>query len=525
MFKFGSKTTPADNSEKIKSFRKLGNKEAYQLALHTLDRNRNKSIICRYTTPQGYLSNPNRLIRIVETAIIEVLLLHPILKAGIIDADSKNPAWKQLRYLNLDKHLIWRFLQTPEDFDDVSRELTLFEIDSKFPEIEERPGWRIVVLYQERVNLLEVHFTWNQVYGDGISGRIFQEDLFRHLNTATQYENIEYNTTTSSVIPFPPTPNLPPSIEELYKTPLRLPFLAKSLWVKFTPATLSRKNLTLAHWAPIHLAPCSNQNRSFSISKTTLSDIHLACCKKKSTLVSLLHALMAISLASQLNKNTTSAFKSCMTLDMRQVILSIFSKSTYSGLNVEKMMGNYEKSVSHDFDKKIVAQLRDKLPGDGNQHLLLSPGQLRQIWRIGAGICGEIERKIARGFKDNYAEAMKFIGNWRQRLRNASKRPRKFSWLITDTGTFDGKSKIDNETPSAEAELEGRNAWILHRAGFASSAETTGAAFVISLMSVKGAGLSVGVGFQDCVCDVGMGERVAVDLKKWLEQIAEEAYP
>ncbi|TGO51232.1 hypothetical protein BCON_0166g00190 [Botryotinia convoluta] len=525
MFKFGSKTTPADDSEKIKNFRKLGNKEAYQLALHTLDRHRNKSIICRYTTPQSYLSYPNRLIRIVETAIIEVLLLHPILQAGIIDIDSKSPGWKQLQHLSLDEHLTWRFLQTPEDFDDVSRELTISEIDSKFPETKERPGWRIVALYQERVNLLEVHFTWNQAYGDGISGRIFQEDLFRRLNTPTEFENIEDNTTTSSVIPFPPTPNLPPSIEELYKLPLRLPFLAKSLWQTFTPAATSRKKLTLAHWAPIHLNPYSTQHHSFSISKTTLSNIHLACRKKKSTLVSLLHALMAISLASQLDENTASAFQSCTTLDMRQFMSSISSTSKYSGLNVERIMGNYEKSISHDFDRRLVAQLRNKLPGDGNQDLLLSPGQLRQIWGIGAGVRGEIERDIKRGLKNDSMEAMKFIGNWRQRIKNASKRPSRFSWLITDAGILDGPPKTDNETLSAKAALEEGNAWILHRAGFASSAETTGAAFMISLVSVNGAGLFVGVSWQGCVIDVEVGERVAVDLKKWLEQIAEEAYP
>ncbi|TEY49968.1 hypothetical protein BOTCAL_0280g00120 [Botryotinia calthae] len=525
MFKFNTKIIPADNSEESKIFRKLGNKEAYQLALHTLDGHRNKSITCRYTTPQSYLSHTNRLIRIVETAIIEALPLHPILQAGIIEANSRSPAWKRLLYLNLDEHLTWRFLQIPENFDDVSRELTLSEIDSNFPRIEERPGWRIVVLYQERVNLLEVHFTWNQAYGDGISGRIFQEDLFRRLKIAAQQGKIEDNTPTCSLIPLPSTPNLLPSIEELCRFPRSISFLAKSLWEIFTPAAISRTKLSLAHWAPIHLIPYSTQYRSCSISRTTLHDIHLACHKKKSTLVSLLHALMALSLASQLDEKTASAFQSCTTLNMRRFIPSISSRSLYSEFNVERMMGNYETSISHKFDKGLVAQLREKLPGDGNQDLLLSPGQLRQIWKISACTCGEIESKIATVLKNDPAGAMQHIENWQKRIKNASKRPRQFSWLITDARILDGKLKIDNEVSSAEVKLEGENAWILHTAGFASSAEIMGAAFVISLMSVKGAGLSVGVSWQDCVCGVGMGERVAADLKKWLEQIAEEAYP
>ncbi|KAF7912628.1 uncharacterized protein EAF01_001649 [Botrytis porri] len=493
MFKSGSKTRAADNSKKIKTFRKLGNKEAYQLALHTLDCNRNKSIICRYTTPQIYLSHPKRLIRIVETAIIEVLLLHPILQARIIDADSKNPAWEQLHHAHLNEHLTWRFLQTPEDFDDVSRKLTLSEIDSKFHEIEDEPRWRIVVLYQERFNLLEVLFTWNQVYGDGISGRIFQEDLFRRLKMAAQQDDIGDIAIETSLIPLPTVPNLSPSIEELHKFSPGISFLAKSLWQTFILAATSRKKLTLAHWAPIHLIPYSTQYRSFSISRTTISDLHLAFHKKKSTLISLLHALMNISLASQLDENTASAFQSCTTLDMRRFITCTSSRSKHSGLNIERIMGNYETSVSHGFVERLVAQLRDKLPGDGNQDLLLSPGQLRQIWKISAGICAEIEKEIARGLKNGSAEAMRIIGNWRQRTKNTAQKPRHFSWSITDAGTFDGKSKIDNESQisSAKADLEGRDAWILHEVDFASSAETTGAAFMISLMSIKGAGLSV----------------------------------
>ncbi|KAF7951706.1 hypothetical protein EAE96_007005 [Botrytis aclada] len=526
MFKFGSKTRPAGSSEKIHFFLKLGDREAYQLALHTLDRHRNKSIICRYTIPQSYLSYSNRLIRIVETAIIEVLLLHPILQARIIDAESQIPAWKQLHHLNLDDHFTWRILQAPEDFEDVSRELIISEIDGKFHEIEEKPGWRIVVLYQERINLLEIHFTWDQTYGDGIGGRIFQEDLSRCLNMATRNENIEDNTTTSSLITLPPSQNMPPPIEELYKSPFSLSLLAKNLWKTFAPAAISRKKSNLANWAPIHAIPYSTQHRSFYISRSTLHDIHLACRKKNSTLTSLLHALMTISLSPQIDENTASAFQSRSTLNMRKFITSI-PKSNYPEINFERIMGNYEESVSHKFDKNLIAQLRDKLPGDGNRDLLLSPGQLRQIWRIGAGVRGEIEQKVARGLKKDSLEAMRCMGNWRQRLENASKRPRKFSWSITDAGTFDENPKIDSEShiSSAKADPEGKNTWILHRAGYVSSAETTGAAFVISLMSIKGAGLSVGVSWQGCVCGVEMGERVADDLKKWLEQIAEEAYP
>lgn len=500
-------------------------REAYYLALHKLDRHRNDSIICRYTTPQSYLFYPKRLIRIFETAIIEILLLHPILQAGIIGVDSQDPAWKQLQYINIDEHLTWRSLQTPEHFDDGSRELTLSEINSKFHEVEKKAAWRIVVLYQEKANLLEVHFTWNQVYGDGISGRIFQEDLFRRLNAATQHEGIEDNTTTSPLIPLPPTPILPPPIEELYKFSVSISSLARSLCELFTPTATSWTKLTLANWAPIHLIPYSTQHRSLYISKTTLHDIHLACRKKNGTLISLLHALMTVSLASQLDENTASAFQSCTTMDMRRLIPSFSSTYKFSGLNVERIMGNYEISISHEFDKRLVAQLRDKLPGNDNRDLLLSPGQLRQIWSIGARICGETGRKVVRGLEDDSAGAMKFIGNWRQRLKMASERPRKFSWSITDAGAFERNFKINNGIPSAESEPEGRDAWILHRAGFASSAETTGAAFVISLVSTKGAGLSVGVGWQDSVCNVAVGERVAADLKKWLEQIAEEAYP
>lgn len=116
--------------------------------------------------------------------------------------------------------------------------------------------------------------------------------------------------------------------------------------------------------------------------------------------------LMTPSLASQLGEKIAFASQSCTTLNMRRFIPFISSISLYSEFNVEGMMGNHETSISHKFDKGLVAQLREKLPGDGNQDLLLSPGQLRHFWKIIACIYGEIEGKVATGLKNNSTGAI-----------------------------------------------------------------------------------------------------------------------
>jgi hypothetical protein len=112
-----------------------------------------------------------------------MILKHPILQVGIFNAESTRPMWVQR--IDIKQHVTWHFMDPFADFDNASLKFTASEVDGTFPELEIRPGWRILILCQETTNTMEIHFTWNHLHADGISGKIFQEDLCQSLNTQT----------------------------------------------------------------------------------------------------------------------------------------------------------------------------------------------------------------------------------------------------------------------------------------------------------------------------------------------------
>jgi hypothetical protein len=54
--------------------------------------------------------------------------------------------------------------------------------------ISTRPGWRMIVLHKVGAESIEVMYVWNHVHYDGSIGKIFHQQLLRHLNESTQIE-------------------------------------------------------------------------------------------------------------------------------------------------------------------------------------------------------------------------------------------------------------------------------------------------------------------------------------------------
>ncbi|KAM3083718.1 Alcohol acetyltransferase [Clarireedia jacksonii] len=488
--------------------------------MYTLDQYRGTSIACRYSIPPrlaGPESKPH-LMRVMEAAIIDVVLKHPTLHVGIIDAESKKPRWVQLERLNLHEHVTWQFLDASMSFDKMSQELTVTEVDGTFSDLERRPGWRIVFMYQESTNLLEINFTWNHPHADGISGKIFQTDICQSLNAQMQKDHNGQENTISRVIELPKTSNLPPAIEEVCKLPVDPLFVARMAWEEFGPASLVWTRPSLARWAPFQISPYKTQFRAFTMESDAFGKVLVACRRHKTTLTGLLHGLALVSLSSLISEEVQPAFESGTTVDMRRFMST--NPPSYPSFQPEKTMGNYVTILSHGFDSTIVSGLRSKIipKGSTDEGHLLPDELLQLVWSVGAKVRRDIKRKIERGLKNDPVGAMKFVGDWRKQMINTAKRPRQFSWWVTGVGVMDGR-------PSAEQCSSPEDSWVVHRAQFALSAESTAAAMMISPMTAAGGQLCIGVSWQDCVCDRLIGERILADLKRWLDQIALQIQP
>ena len=89
-----------------------------------------------------------------------------------------------------------------------------------------------------------------------------------------------------------------------------------------------------------------------------------------------------------------------------------------------------------------------------------------------------------------------------------ARKPRQFTWLVTNVGIVDGKNGRN------------RQSWSIDRAQFGLSAEIPAAAIEIAPISVAGRGMVVSANWPDCAVDQAFGERIMADLERWLAQLA-----
>ncbi|PQE04352.1 alcohol acetyltransferase protein [Rutstroemia sp. NJR-2017a BBW] len=329
--------------------------------MYTLDQYRGTSVTCRYAIPPKFAHQESNsdFMGVIHAAIAETILKHPVLQVGIIDDESTKPMWVQLQRLDMNQHVTWHFLNAATDFDDASQNLTASEVDGKFSDLEVRPGWRILILCQETTSTMEINFTWNHPHADGVSGKIFQEDLCQSLNTQTFHHKKTQQQSGPFIVELPRDPQLPPPIEELCKLPLSLGYMAKMAWAEFGPASLAWTRPCLAKWAPFQLSPYKTQFRAFTVEKDSLSNILLACRQHKTTLTGLLHGLALVSLSSQLDQETAPGFESGTTVDMRRFLPS--NPPNYPWFEATRTMGNYVTLMAHQFDSSLLSQIRSRI--------------------------------------------------------------------------------------------------------------------------------------------------------------------
>lgn len=537
----------ATNGAEPKLLRKLGNKfvlsmligfmshwiptdmhsEIYQLAMYLLDQYRGTSVSGRYSIPTRLsgsgAESRDKLVQAVESAIVDTVLKQPVLQVAIADAESQKPRWVQLETLNLRQHVTWHFKESGPDsvFETELQDLLANEVDATYPELDSRPGWKIVIIHFQQTNILEMVFTWNHPHCDGMSGKIFHLNFLQALNSAGK--DAENPKDDVSVIRLPESPpELPPPVEDICKMPLTVPFVFKTLWNEWGPTTFRS---TLAKWAPIppRSSPFKTQVRAFTVEAEPLQKILLACREHKTTLTGLLHILTLTSLASQLTEKDAPSFASGTTVDMRRYIDPNTLGKACPYFEPHNTMGNFVTLTSHEFERGLISQFRslisppaDAPDGPNPDAAVLSAELTDLIWSTAARVRRELEDRVESGLKNDMVGVMRFIGDWNEEMAKTARRPRQHSWWVTGIGVLDPAL---SKTSPASGDNDG-DVWAIRRAQFALSTETTAAAINISPMTVAGERLCVGASWQDCLFDVSFGEHVMADLEAWLTQVA-----
>lgn len=487
--------------------------------MYLLDQYRGTVLSCRYTIPSRLAPAESRsqLEETVKVAVVDTILRHPMLQVGMVDVTSKTPSWIQLESLNLTQHIKWLYIRGHDDFEQTVQETFRVQLDERFPDLSiKQPGWKITVIRQGNAPSMEVLLTWNHPQFDGAGARVFHEDLLEMLNNPENraYERTDVN---GDVLRLPQAPPLLPTpIESLLSLPVDLKYLARAFWEENRPQFLNR-DVSQAIWCPIRSSPYKTQFRAFFIDNASLLAILALCRHNNTTITGLLNGLALIAFSSHLDSTAAPAFQSSTIIDHRRNLPPAPPDAPW--VRSDRAVGNYVTQLPHRFDTELVARIRAKLPADASEGRDLSPDLQRELWDVSAQNRLEIVRKLEAGLRNDLVGLFKYVTDWQKTMSDMAKKPRQFTWLVTNIGVLDGNMP----TRPGTTKSDDNQGWSIRRAQFGLSAEIPAAAIEFAPISVAGYGMCVGANWPDCAVDVTLGERIMADLERWLAQLARQS--
>ncbi|KAK4147588.1 uncharacterized protein C8A04DRAFT_24847 [Dichotomopilus funicola] len=512
--------------------RKLGINETYQLAMYQLDQYRGTTVSCRYEIPPHLAAAESRaqLEEAVKVAVVDIIMRHPMLQVGMVNATSKTPSWVQLPSLDLTQHIKWLYLPEHEDFENKVQEIFCAQLDDRFPDVAIRqPDWTLAIIRQGNAPVMEVLLTWNHPQFDAMGAKVIHEDLLERLNALNKGSR-ERPGLDGDVLTLPPTaPLLPTPLEGLKRLPVDLKYLLKAFWEETRPGFLNR-DISWAVWCPVRPSPYKTQFRTFFIDNASLLAIQALCRQNQTTITGLINGLALIAFSSRLDAAAAPAFQSSTVVDHRRNLPPAPQPDAPWGRS-DRAVSNYVTQCLHKWDTALVARVRSKLPvpvpvpaGDEDASQEeglgrdLSADLQRELWDLSAQNRREIVDRLEAGLRNDVVGLFQYVTDWKQTMKGMANRTRQFSWLVTNIGVLDG-GNASTTTTTAGGGGDGQK-WSIGRAQFGLSTEVPAAAIEFSPVSVAGRGMSVSASWADVAVDVAMGEGIMADLERWLGQLA-----
>jgi hypothetical protein len=165
-------------------------------------------------------------------------------------------------------------------------------------------------------------------------------------------------------------------------------------------------------------------------------------------------------------------------------------------------------STKHEFNNELLNQIRDRIKTAGDDSKLSTCTDI--MWDVSARVREELQEKLSQGLKNDLVGMMGFISDWREHAKEAQRKPRAATWLVTNLGVLDGENGSD--------QLAGT--WSIQGADFLLSADVAGPALTICPVAVKGRDLTINIGWQGGVVDDELGDQLVGDIEKCFRDMA-----
>lgn len=430
---------------------------------------------------------------VVEHAVAQAILAHPILQVGIKGEETKDPYFVYLPSLDLSQIVRWETVHHATNRDDALQRILEKRHSTLWPNIGQQPGYEVIVLRsdsgvsstKDEGAVVDIVFAWHHAMADGTSGAIFQRTLLDALNKPAPLSSFSPST---HILTLNRMELLPPQ-EALINFSVSWPFFFKTLWTTFAPSFLRPSAEKFWTGAPITSEKISTRLRLFTFSPAITSAILAQTKKHSTTPTPLLHILVAQSLANRVPEAIGAGFKSTTPISLRRLV------PPSSNINPDTALANIITAADHTFPASTINKLRSNHTDE------------EQIWALTAVLGAELKAKVASLPGDDMVGLLSWITDHHKRLLDKVGKPRETTWEISNVGAVD------------MAGSEGE--WKVDRMVFSQSGSVAGLALNVNVVAVKGAELAVTLTWQKGILEEDVVAGVAKDLERWLTRLAE----
>ncbi|KAF4979609.1 hypothetical protein FZEAL_4238 [Fusarium zealandicum] len=465
----------------LNTIRPLGPIELYSSSRHHLGLYRCVVITGRYTLPRG--SPPSDAA--IFSALGNVVAAHPMLRVGIHGEETNTAHFTPISEVDLRKQAEFRTAPDGKDFDKALDDVQAWCHDQLFEKVETRPPWRIIVLRPDTDATFEdIVFSFHHSLMDGTSSRQFHEHLLAELNAlAPETSSSEPQT----ILTFPDVPSLPEPQDAILAYTKSVSFWASNLWDEFGPSFLKSAKAPIWSGKPVDFAhPHRARVRGVDIQASAVASLLTATRSHETSITGLLQALVLASLVNRIPD--ARAFASSTPINMRPWMSSTADPATKDTFRV------LITEMAHQHSSADVSALRS--PSADLDAL---------IWHHARTVKSQITERTATLPADDGCSMLPYISDWASHWRKKDGQAREGSWELSNVGRLQlapGRRSIS-------------------RVLFTNGIMVAGDPLSISVASVPGGVLTLGISWNEDVVEDEVMRGLAEDLEAFVMQLHE----